>query len=358
MNRMGMVGLLTNFFGALALLILVLPIGGLVSALPPEFIWISLIVGHLAAWFLEAVVLGGCILSGAFDWIPVRSSVRWAMVLTAHALIGLATMALLPNGPAEPLRLFVATLVPVAVVSYSLLLWNANWRLRVPTGLIRVPAILCGGVAAALATVSVPATVETIRDNWRQVEWNLQQTEQRRETQLREERTALARLRTLTAKADLSQLLPFALSESKLASAEAVDRISRLPNLPRHLARLLDSADGMQRNYSAAFIADYYGGSSAPLFCGPLSKHLSGLRKGLDAKLSAPWPQSREYYRWSAKALEATRKLTGSGCSFDWERDQWQRRLDGAPAGLLRDLLLGKLSATDAGPPKLWTLRN
>ncbi len=355
MDYMKMVGILTNFCGGLALLILVLPFGGLVSALPGEFEWIALVLGHTGAWVLETVVLAVCILRGAFDWIPVKPGFLWALILSVHAVLGLVTMALLPSGTMAFGQMALAAGVPGTVVVYSMMLLNSGLRLRLPAAAVRVPAILTAGVAAALATVSVPVTVETIRDNWRRAEWSLEQTQQRRADWVREERAALGRLRSLGGGAELAQLLPFAVAGWSLAGTEANERIAALPGLPHRLARLLDAGDDGVRQNVAAYIADFYNGASAPLLCGPLSTHLGGLRKRLEAQLTSPWPRSREFYGSASKALEASRKLSSLGCSFNWERDQWMRRLEGAPAGLLRDLLLSKLNATDPDNSKLWT---
>lgn len=344
---------LTNLCGLACiflLTVLVVLISGLVET---DVDRIVLMLLHGMAWAMESVVLAGCLARGVFDWIPVRAGLRWAMVLTCHGILGLVALACLPtNGFVWELT--VAIGVPFTIALYSLLLLNPAFRLRLPASAVRVPAILFGGVAAALATVSVPVTVETIRENWREAGIELRQKEALRQERVRVERMALQRLRLLGQDADLKDLFAFLSSESDLARGEVLERIAAVPRLTDRLAEILNRGEKPWAGIAAAYVADYYYGTSPETLCGPMSAHLSGLRAMLDSQLSLPWSQTRDYQRWALKAFAASRKLTRLGCSLDWEREQWLRRLESAQPGYLRDVLISAAGITTDQAPNLW----
>lgn len=350
-----MVVQLSNICAALAVAMLLLPFWLAASAGQAEMGPAMVMMGHLTAWTLGALVLAGCLLVGAFDWVPARPMVRWLMAYSTHLVLAMSSLATAPHGAISTGRFLLSVAMPLAVLTYLVLLLNPELRVRVPAPAVRVPAILTGGVAAALATVTVPASVEAIRENWRQAQALLEQAEQRRTEQLREERESMEVLSRLPLNAGLFELLPFVDSGSDRARIHAAERIGKIPGLVSRLVAVLDAGDPSLRRQVTFYLAKHYDGPAEGL-CAPVAGYLARLRTTLSSELAEPWPRSRDYYLRVAGALEATQKLARQGCRFETERGQWARSLKARGGGLLRDLLSSKLHTTESGDqPKLVT---
>jgi hypothetical protein len=272
------------------------------------------------------------------------------MILTSHGVLSLVAMACLPAAGLG-WRAAIALSFPLLTALYGLVLLNPSFRLRLPATAVPVPAILLGGVAAALATVSVPAAVENIHENWIEAGRQLRQKEEVRQQRVNLERTTLQRLRMLRRDASLQELFVFLAAGSDLARGEVLERIAALPQLSFRLSQLLARGETPWAGFAASYVADYYYGASDQGLCDSMGAHLGMLRGQLDQRLRTPWNQVRDYQRSAVKAFEASRKLTRLGCNLEWEREQWLLKLENAPQGHLRDVLMSAAGITVDQPP-------
>lgn len=352
-----MVVLLSNICAALAAAILLSPLWLMTASGNAEIGGAIVVLGQFTAWTLTTLVLAASLLTGGFDWIPARPELRWVMVLSTFAVLALFSVAVAPQGSISIGRFALAAAIPLWVLAYLVLVLNPaiRQRLHLPVRIERVPAILTGGVAAALATVSIPFSVEAVHENWRQTQAQLQQVEERRTERLREERDSLNHLARLPEDAGLFELLPFVEADSGLARGQAIERISRMPGLAARLATVIEAGDPALRRQAVVYLKGNFAGP-ARLVCNPVANYMAQLRESLPAQLAEPWPRNRDYYVRAAGAMEASRHLIKLGCELEQEREQWARSLKTARGGLLRDLLSSKLHTTDSGvQPKLVT---
>lgn len=343
---------ITNLFavGSLSLQVLVvLIITGKIESISDRIVVIG---AHTLSCVLLMEVLAFCLRRRTLDWIPADPGFRWAMVFTSYAVLILSAMALLTPGEVS-WRLAIAAGIPSLMAGYSLFLVNPELSAKVPRSLIRTPVIVLGGVSAALATVSVPLSVETIVNQWRTAgemkERMMQRTHERSEL----EKKALGALHKLPDDASLRELWPFLLSSSELARAEALDRISKSPALDRQLSTFLEAGREPWSYEAATYIADYFYGTPSAALCSGMNAHLKRLRVMMDKKANGSWQNEREYQRWTQKAFEAAKKLGNLGCDFQSERSLWLQKLQHSE-GHLRDVLIGMMGQLDDENSTSW----
>ncbi len=115
-----------SFCGVLALAVLCLPL--LQDGAPAGLHWVAVALGHLGAWVLGAVLLGICLIQGWLDWISGSVAGRWVSAYAAHMVLGLVSLALVPEQRTATAQLaLAAALLAGEIVYFLVLLHSGIW---------------------------------------------------------------------------------------------------------------------------------------------------------------------------------------------------------------------------------------
>ena len=273
-------------------------------------------------WFLLTVVVIGCVVAGAFAWVPAEGSgTRFALVLGAFGFIVL--LSLLPVGIAMETagrtidaRWSTATIWAARAVAVGLplvLLAYAVWLVNAPEALRQAVPLRCAALGATAVLLAVAATV-SVQELAR---WSRDADENAAAERRQEDEKAIEHRRNFEALTDADTLLTWHQysyhSSPDDIRIEALRRIAARANLEAELVGVLDSANDLWAAEGVRLVADLEFVPSAALAEAVrqrLDRYAAGLRDGAGT-VTYDGDKRIDYYEQSRlrEALAVSRKL-------------------------------------------------